>query len=100
MELTYTPRTINEIEVESKRPVQDALANFSMQTIVLFVKKGMGCDEAKAYEAIDEYLKEGNDTVSLYTLIMERLQDAGFLPRQLDMKKIKEDMNKAIAKGV
>ena len=100
MELKYTPRTISEIEKESKRPVQDTLADFSMATIVLFVKKGLGVEEEKAYDEIDKYLAEGKDTFELYTLIMEKLQESGFLPRNLNLKKVKEDMNEAINKGV
>jgi hypothetical protein len=100
MDLKYTPRTINEIEVEAKRPVQEVLAEYSMKNIVLFVKKGLGVDEEKAFDEIDKYLKDNKDTIQLYTLIMEKLQEAGFLPRKLNLKKIKSDMNKAISEGV
>jgi len=100
MELKYTPRTINEIEVEMKRPVQDVLADFSVKTIVLFIKKGMNVEESVAFDEIEKYLAEGKDTISLYTLIMEKLQESGFLPRQLDLKKITSDMDKAITKGI
>lgn len=100
MELKYTPRTINEIEVESKKPVQDVLADFSLRTMVLFVKKGLGISEEEAFVEMEKYLSEGNDTVQLYTLIMEKLQEAGFLPRQLNLKKVKSDMSKAISEGV
>lgn len=100
MELKYTPRAVSEIEQESKRPIQDTLADFSMKTILLFVKKGLMVDDAKAYKAIEDYLTEGKDTFELYTHIMKKLQDAGFLPRKLNLKKVQEDMNKAIEKGV
>ncbi len=100
MELKYTPRTINEIEVEMKRPVQDVLADFSVKTIVLFIKKGMNVEESVAFDEIEKYLAEGKDTISLYTLIMKKLQESGFLPRQLDLKKITSDMDKAITKGI
>ena len=100
MELKYTPRTINEIEVEMKRPVQDVLADFSVKTIVLFVKKGLNVEESVAFDEIEKYLAEGKDTISLYTLIMKKLQESGFLPRQLDLKKITSDMDKAITKGI
>jgi len=92
MELKYTPRTIKEIEDITKKPLQDVLSDFSMSTIVIFVQKGMAIDEDKAYEKIDEYLKGGKDIFILYTEIMEKLQDAGFLPRQLDLKKVKKSM--------
>ena len=100
MELKYTPRAIIEIEKESDKPIQDLLADFSLGTIVLFVKKGLGVEDEEAYTAIEEYLKKGNDTFSLYTLIMEKLQDAGFLPRHLDLGKVKKNVNQAIKKGV
>lgn len=100
MDLKYTPRTVNEIEVESKRPIQEALAEFSMKNILLFVKKGLGVDENKAYAEIDKYLEEGKDTIELYTDIMEALQKSGFLPRKLNLKKIKTEMNETIKQGV
>lgn len=96
MELKYTPRTINEIEVETKKPIQEVLTDFSMNTIVLLIKKGMGVDEDKAYTEVEKYLADGGDTIKLYMDIMEQLQKSGFLPRQLNLKKIREDMNKEI----
>jgi hypothetical protein len=98
--LKFTPRIINEIEVEARKPVQDVLADFSLRTMVLFVKKGLALDEDKAFEAIETFLAGGKDTVELYTLIMEKLQEAGFLPRQLNLGKVKADMSKAISEGV
>jgi len=100
MDLKYTPRVINEIEVESGKPVQDVLADFSQKTLALFIKKGMGIDEDKAFDVMEKYLAEGKDTITLYLVIMEALQKAGFLPRQLDLKKIKKDMSEEITKGV
>lgn len=100
MELKYTPRTINEIEVEAKRPVQEVLAQYSMRNIVLFVKKGLGVDEDKAYKAIEKYLEDGKDTITLYTDIMEALQKGGFLPRKLNLKEVKKEMNETLEKGV
>ena len=100
MELKYTPRAVSEIEQESKRPVQDTLADFSMKTVLLFVKKGLMVDEDNAYKKIEEYLAKGKDTFELYTLIMQKLQEGGFLPRQLNLKKVQKEMNEAIRKGV
>jgi len=96
MELKYTPRAIREIEEESRRPMQDILSDFSMNTLLLFVKKGLGVDEDGAYKAIEEYLAEGKDTLELYTEISEALQKSGFLPRKLNLKKVREDMNKEL----
>lgn len=96
MELKYTPRTINEIEVETKKPIQELLTDFSVKTTVLLIKKGMNVDEDKAYIEMEKYLDEGGDTIALYMDIMEQLQKSGFLPRKLNLKKIREDMNKEI----
>lgn len=100
MDLKYTPRTINEIEVEMKRPMQDVLADYSLRTILLFVKRGLGVKtDDEAYTAIEKYLAEGKDTTELYTDIMEALQDSGFLPKGLNLTKIKKEMNDQIEKG-
>lgn len=99
MNLKFSPRSINEIEVEQKKPFQDVLSEFSMKTILLFVKKGLGigADEEKAYAAITEYLSDKkNDTLSLYVLIMEGLQNDGFLPRSLNLETVKKDLRKAM----
>lgn len=100
MELKYTPRIINEIETEAKKPVQDVLADFSVKTLVLFVKKGLNVDESVAFDEMEKYLAEGGDTVTLYTDIMESLQKAGFLPRELNLKRVKEDMSKALKQSI
>jgi hypothetical protein len=99
MVLKFTPRSIMEIENEQKKPVQDALADFSIRTLVLFVKKGMpiGTDDEAALAEVEKYLAEDkNDTTTLYTMIMEALQKDGFLPRGLNIAKVKADMQKAM----
>lgn len=96
MELKYTPKGIREIEEETGKPVQELLADFSIKTINLFVQKGMGVKEEEADKAIEGYLAEDKDTFVLYTEIMESLQKSGFLPRQLDLKKVKKDMGEAL----
>lgn len=100
MELKYTPKIINEIEVEASKPLQEILSSFSMKNIVLFVKKGLSIDQEKAYDEIDAYLKEGKDTVQLYMEIVEKLQDAGFLPRQVNVEKMKDKMNEEMKKAI
>lgn len=96
MELKYTPRTIRDIEKETGKPLQDLLSDFSMSTILLFVKGGLGSDEDTAYTEIEKYLAEGKDTFSLYTHIMEKLQESGFLPRALDLRKVQKQMDEAV----
>jgi len=96
MELKYTPRAVFEIEMDGKRPMQDMLAEFSMKTILIFVKRGLGVNQDEAEKEIEKYLSEGHDTTELYLYIMEKLQGAGFLPKQIDLKKTREEMNKGM----
>jgi hypothetical protein len=95
MELKYTSKGIAEIEEELGTGLAEGLQDFSMKTIVLFVKKGLGVDEDKAYEAIDEYIKE-KDTMELYLDISEKLQDSGFLSRKADFGKIRKKIDNQI----
>lgn len=100
MELKYTPRAIFEIEMDGKKPMQEMLAEFSMKTLLIFVKRGLGGTQEEAEKEMEKYLLEGHDTTELYLLIMEKLQDAGFLPRQIDLKKTREQMTKSIEQSI
>lgn len=92
MELNYSPRDIKEIEDVSKKPLTDTIADFSMKTIELFVRKGLKVDEEGAFNEIQKYLDEGNDLIALYILIMEKLQSRGFLPKALKIEELKKKM--------
>ena len=88
--LNFTPRTINEIEDQTKKPITAVIADVSMRTITLFVKKGLNLkDDNEASDAIDTYLSDDKDIYDLYMMILERLQTKGFLPRALDLKEVK-----------
>lgn len=100
MELKYTPRTIFEIEMDGKKPMTEMLAEFSMKNLLTFVKRGLGVSQEDAEVQMEKYLSDGHDTTELYLLIMERLQGAGFLPKQIDLKKTRQEMTKAIQSGI
>jgi hypothetical protein len=101
MELNFTPRHINEIEVENKhRPFYEILGDVSLKNLALFVRKGMGLKtDEEAYDAIGKYFtEEGGDILSLNMLIARRLQDCGFLPRKLNLDEMEKNLNDQIAK--
>lgn len=93
MELQYTARSIAEIENEAKKPITDVVGDYSMKTIVLLVKKGLGMGKSDddAYNVIETFLKE-NEMTELYLQILERLQGGGFLPRALKIEDIRNKM--------
>lgn len=94
MELKYTPRTIKEIEDVSKKPMVETISDYSMKTMVLFIRKGLEVDEDKAYTAIEKYLAvDGNDMLSLYFMILEKLQELGFIPKSVNIKEMKKKVS-------
>lgn len=96
MELSFTPRDIKEIEDVFRKPLTDIVGDYSMRMLELFVRKGMKVDEVQAENAIEAYLKEGNDLMALYILILERLQGQGFLPKVLDIGMLKKKLESPV----
>lgn len=92
-ELLYTTGTIRTIENEAKKPFTEVLADYSINNIIFLVQKGMGAgtSEEDAIKEIDKYLvnKEGQ-LEDLYLSILEKLEDAGFLPSQVKVEQMKK----------
>jgi len=97
MQLKFTPRGIREIEQEKKVPFHSLLADYSVTTLQLFIKKGMGrgVTDQQADDAIEEYLKD-KGLEELYLDIMEQLQVDGFLPKALKVEQMRKEMAKTI----
>ncbi len=94
MELKYTPRTVKEIEDRAKRPITDVVGAFSVGNVSLLVEKGAGlANEGEALDAIEKAFEEGTDLMTLYLDILDVLKASGFLPKALDLAKIREQMN-------
>jgi len=92
MDLKYTPKTIMEIENETGVPLTDYVSKFSMNTIIMFVKKGLDVSKEKAFTEIEEYFADNGDMISLYLTIMEALQRDGFLPKALNIEEVRAKM--------
>lgn len=93
MELKFTPRTIKELEDRTRVPFTETLSRFSVQTVALFVEKGLNVEENTALNKIEEALKGGQDITSIYIDIMEKLQADGFLPKALNLKELRAKMD-------
>ena len=94
MELLYTPRIIRAMEVEKGVPFTKLLEEFSLPMLAYFVQKGMVLNtEDDAYDVIGKYFtEEKGDIVALYLKIVEGLQNAGFLPREMPLAELKAQM--------
>lgn len=90
MNLTYTTGSIAELENETKKPFTSLLADYSVNNLVLLVKKGLGhgttTEEAQAQ--IDEYLKDGL-LEDLYLDILSKLEAGHFLPSQMNVEEMR-----------
>lgn len=100
MELKFNAMKIDQIEKIKKQPIEQCIADTTINNIVIFVQKGLSNEREdisrdEALEEIDEYLKE-KDKDDLVLDIMDALINAGFLSRQIDMSKIRQEKTKAM----
>jgi len=96
-DLEFNASKIAKLEKESGLPFLEVLGKFSLENINLFIKYGLDVDEETAYILINEYLKE-KDITELYVLILEELQNKGFLPRTVNLKEILNKTQEQVAK--
>ena len=96
LNLKYTATKVDEIEQSNKQPIENCISNTSINSLTLFIQKGLvndsgniGVSRAQALSTIDEYLVE-NDKDELVMDIMEALINGGFLSRDLDIEKLRE----------
>ncbi len=93
MVLSYTARSIRDIEREAGKPIYELVTKIGMESLVVLVKFGMGVSEDLAFEEIDKGLKEGKEMTDMYMDALEALQVGGFLPKALKVKVIRATMN-------
>jgi hypothetical protein len=96
MELRYTPKTINEIEVENNNvSFSSLIGDIRLKMVAMWVKKGLNLKtDDEAFKEIDKYFAEGGDLESLYIDILKALQKGGFVDKTKDiestMKSVKD----------
>ena len=96
-DLDFNAKKIAKLEKEAGLPFLEILSKFSIENINLLIKYGLEVDEETAYVLINEYLKE-KDITELYVLILEELQNKGFLPRTVNLKEILSKTQEQMAK--
>ncbi len=80
-DLKFTATTIDAIETERGMPLFALVADFSMATIIAFVKHGKGLKtKQEALQAIDEYVAEGHVAQEIMNNVAENLIESHFLP--------------------
>lgn len=84
----FTPQIIKSIETELRKPFSTLAYEVSMTNILVVIKKTHFLkSEDEAIAMLQEYLDsdESNSLESLQLLILEGLQNSGFLSRKTDL---------------
>lgn len=96
LNLKYNATRVDEIEQAKKLPIENCIADTTVNNLALFIQKGLvnengnvGVSKSVALDTIDTYLAE-NDKDELVMDIMEALINGGFLSRDLDLAKVRE----------
>lgn len=94
MELKFTPRKIKEIEDLTKSSIADLLSDLSVDNVSKLVWKGADLDNVdQALDLMEKEFEAGSDLYTLYVDIMEKLQNAGFFPKGVDLSPIREKLS-------
>lgn len=100
LNLKYNALKVDEIEQIKKLPIENCIADTSVSSLVLFIQKGLiddneqwGVSKTVAMDVLDKYLAE-NDKEDLIMDIMEALINGGFLSREVDINKVREQKKK------
>ena len=92
----FNAQKVDEIEQTKKQPIENCVADTSINSLVLFIQKGLidendqwGVSKNVAMSTLDKYLEE-NEKDDLVLDIMEALMKGGFLSRGLDLEKVRK----------
>lgn len=95
MNFKFSAIAVDEIEKSLQAPIENCVTDSRLNTLALFVQKGLINDEGKigvsrniAMTTIEEYLKE-HDKDELMWDIIESLVGDGFLSHSLDVNKLR-----------
>lgn len=87
---------VDEIEQTKKLPIENCIADNTINNLCLFIQKGLiddngqhGVSKNVAMATIDNYLEE-NDKDELVMDIMEALIKGGFLSREVNLENVRE----------
>jgi hypothetical protein len=103
MDLNFTARKIDSLERESGESFLMLMTRMTMRSLAFFVSAGTDVTLDEAFGKIENYIKpeakggEGKDLVSLQMLITRKLQDDGFLPREINLDEIQKTQTDLIS---
>lgn len=105
LKLKYNAQRVDEIEQIKKLPIENCVADTSVNSLVLFIQKGLiddneqwGVSKNVAMDTLDKFL-EKNDKDDLIFDIMEALINGGFLSRELNVEELKTMKEKRLAQA-
>lgn len=96
LNLKYTATRVDEIEKAKGLPIENCIADNTINNLALLLQKGLiddngihGVSRTVAIDVIDTYLKE-KDKDDLLLDITEALVNSGFLSRTLDIPTMRD----------
>lgn len=97
LHLSFTPRTINDIEYELKAPISTIIQIQTQKNLMTIVKHGEHITESEAWNKLEKYMAAEPDGTrksmyDLYLEILEQLKEQGFLPPAVDIQKMKDGL--------
>lgn len=103
LNIKFTAKAVDAIEKQAQVPIENVVADTSVNSIARVLQYSLWNDDRQAYgvtrdraiEVIDEYVAGGSDRFDLVLDITEALVDAGFLPRSMNVAKMRESKAKA-----
>lgn len=90
MNLKFTAMKVAEIEDAKDLPLAHIIQDFKLSTLSLFIEKGGNMSREEAYKKIDECFASGKSLEDLFIDIFEAVQRDGFLPKEINFKKLRE----------
>lgn len=100
--LKFTARDIARIEDNLNNSIESIIASFRTHTLVEFIRVGLRDEDDKhlklteeeAFDKVDELIR-ANGKLELQMDVIDALIAAGFLPKAIDTKAIRESVSEA-----
>lgn len=103
LNIKFSASGVDKIEKAAGVPIENVVADTSVNSIARVLQHSLYDDNRGAYgvsrdtaiATIDRYVEGGSDRFDLVLDITEALVDAGFLPRSMNVAKMRENKAKA-----
>ena len=106
LNLKFTARDVAAVEEALNGSLEKIIASFRLTTLIQFLMVGLrdksgnrlNLDEDKTFDLVDEKIKEYGK-IELQIEVIDALIEAGFLPKAIDMSKLRTTVSEAIAEA-